>query len=101
MIDKINQRVSELYEDDNLKNLTTDFDKIMYLMAKTGDSHFAQLELDLIRSMSSNFFPQSYKKVNFTVRWFDAMSKYMTILAAGYIDLMKAGRSFLRSSFWN
>ena len=60
-------------------------------MTKTGDSHFAQLELDLIRSMSSNFFPQSYKNVNFTVKWFDNMAKYMTVLAAGYIDLMKAG----------
>ena len=91
MTEKINQRVSELYEDENVKNLTSDFDKIIYLMAKTGDANFAQLELDLIRSMSSNFFPQSYKKTNFTVKWFDAMSKYMTILAAGYIDLMKAG----------
>lgn len=61
-------------------------------MSKVQDQIVSKGDISIIKAVYPNFYPQAYKHVNFTVKWTDIMTKYLTVISAGYIDLMSAGK---------
>ena len=91
--EKKNEEITENAEDNSVRNLLIGFRKIIQLLEKSQERSFSKSDLDVIRAVWQNFFPQAFNYITFTIKWLDALTKYLTILAAGYIDLMKAGEN--------
>lgn len=93
--EKTDQMISERLTDDRLASLQSEFELIQSRMKKIelGDrEQFGKADLRYMRAKASKFFPQS-RPVNaaWTIKWCNVMWKYLTMLAAAYLDLMHKG----------
>ena len=87
--EKIKREVDASIDDNNIENLDDEVNRITYLMGKAKRNKFTKEDLQEIRAFAPNFFPQQYTAGKYTVRWNLLLSKYLAILSAGYIDMMK------------
>ena len=51
----------------------------------------------MLRGLWSHFFPQGFRDVDYSTKWMDVVIKYLTILTAAYIDVMKTGNNKILS----